>query len=119
MLAGPEWPLRACPGESVRTARSRCSSPCAKSRCGEREDKRSLLHNEITANAPASFAATDPQIVWKTVAQGAATSVPLAASPLLGQLASPRPGVSALAPAVTGFAGPWRGPARPRSPRSG
>ncbi|MFI5062484.1 MAG: SDR family NAD(P)-dependent oxidoreductase [Streptosporangiales bacterium] len=41
------------------------------------------IGDETTANAPASFAATSPGIVWKTIEQGAATSVLLAASPLL------------------------------------
>jgi NAD(P)-dependent dehydrogenase (short-subunit alcohol dehydrogenase family) len=42
-----------------------------------------FIGDETTANAPASFAATSPEIVWKTVEQGAATSVLLAASPLV------------------------------------
>jgi NAD(P)-dependent dehydrogenase (short-subunit alcohol dehydrogenase family) len=42
-----------------------------------------FIGDETTANAPASFAATDPAMVWKTVEQGAATSVLLAASPLV------------------------------------
>jgi NAD(P)-dependent dehydrogenase (short-subunit alcohol dehydrogenase family) len=41
------------------------------------------IGDETTANAPASFAATDPDMLWKTVEQGAATSVLLAASPLV------------------------------------
>ena len=42
-----------------------------------------FIGDETTANAPASFEATSPEIVWKTVEQGAATSVLLAVSPLL------------------------------------
>jgi NAD(P)-dependent dehydrogenase (short-subunit alcohol dehydrogenase family) len=42
-----------------------------------------FIGDETTANAPASFAATDPAMVWKTVEQGAATSVLPAASPLV------------------------------------
>jgi NAD(P)-dependent dehydrogenase (short-subunit alcohol dehydrogenase family) len=42
-----------------------------------------FIGDETTANAPASFEATNPEIVWKSVEQGAATSVLLAASPLL------------------------------------
>ena len=41
------------------------------------------IGDESTANAPASFGATNPEIIWKTVGQGAATSVLLAAAPLL------------------------------------
>jgi NAD(P)-dependent dehydrogenase (short-subunit alcohol dehydrogenase family) len=41
------------------------------------------IGDETTANAPASFQATNPEMSWKTVEQGAATSVLLAASPLL------------------------------------
>jgi NAD(P)-dependent dehydrogenase (short-subunit alcohol dehydrogenase family) len=41
------------------------------------------IGDETTANAPASFAATSTAIQWKTVEQGAATPVLLAASPLL------------------------------------
>ncbi len=42
-----------------------------------------FIGNEQTANAPASFEATSTTIQWKTVEQGAATSVLLAASPLV------------------------------------
>jgi NAD(P)-dependent dehydrogenase (short-subunit alcohol dehydrogenase family) len=42
-----------------------------------------FIGDESTANAPASFEATNPELVWKTVEQGAATSVLLAASPLV------------------------------------
>jgi NAD(P)-dependent dehydrogenase (short-subunit alcohol dehydrogenase family) len=41
------------------------------------------IGDETTAAAPASFKATDPGMLWKTVEQGAATSVLLAASPLV------------------------------------
>jgi NAD(P)-dependent dehydrogenase (short-subunit alcohol dehydrogenase family) len=41
------------------------------------------IGDETTASAPASFEATSTAIQWKTVEQGAATSVLLAASPLL------------------------------------
>jgi NAD(P)-dependent dehydrogenase (short-subunit alcohol dehydrogenase family) len=42
-----------------------------------------FIGDETAANAPASFQAANPEIVWKTVEQGAATSVLLAASPLV------------------------------------
>jgi NAD(P)-dependent dehydrogenase (short-subunit alcohol dehydrogenase family) len=42
-----------------------------------------FIGNEQNANAPASFEATSTAIQWKTVEQGAATSVLLAASPLV------------------------------------
>jgi NAD(P)-dependent dehydrogenase (short-subunit alcohol dehydrogenase family) len=42
-----------------------------------------FIGDETTANAPASFEATNPEMQWKTVQQGAATSVLLAASPLV------------------------------------
>jgi NAD(P)-dependent dehydrogenase (short-subunit alcohol dehydrogenase family) len=41
------------------------------------------IGDETTAAAPASFEATNPEMFWKTVEQGAATSVLLAASPLV------------------------------------
>jgi NAD(P)-dependent dehydrogenase (short-subunit alcohol dehydrogenase family) len=41
------------------------------------------IGDETTANAPSSFEATSPEQQWKTVEQGAATSVLLAASPLV------------------------------------
>ena len=41
------------------------------------------IGDETTADAPASFQATNPELVSKTVEQGAATSVLLAASPLV------------------------------------
>jgi NAD(P)-dependent dehydrogenase (short-subunit alcohol dehydrogenase family) len=41
------------------------------------------IGDETTANAPTSFGAVDPSITWKTIEQGAATSVLLAASPLV------------------------------------
>jgi NAD(P)-dependent dehydrogenase (short-subunit alcohol dehydrogenase family) len=41
------------------------------------------IGDETTANAPTSFGAVDPSITWKTTEQGAATSVLLAASPLV------------------------------------
>jgi NAD(P)-dependent dehydrogenase (short-subunit alcohol dehydrogenase family) len=41
------------------------------------------IGDETTGNVPASFQATGPAVVWKTVEQGAATSVLLAASPLV------------------------------------
>ncbi|MFC0434283.1 SDR family NAD(P)-dependent oxidoreductase [Kutzneria buriramensis] len=39
------------------------------------------IGDETTAAAPSSFGATDPALMWKTIEQGAATSVLLAASP--------------------------------------
>jgi NAD(P)-dependent dehydrogenase (short-subunit alcohol dehydrogenase family) len=42
-----------------------------------------FIGNEQTANAPAAFEADNTAIQWKTVEQGAATSVLLAASPLV------------------------------------
>jgi NAD(P)-dependent dehydrogenase (short-subunit alcohol dehydrogenase family) len=42
-----------------------------------------FIGDETTASAPASFEATNPEFAWKTVEQGAATSVLLAASPLV------------------------------------
>jgi NAD(P)-dependent dehydrogenase (short-subunit alcohol dehydrogenase family) len=42
-----------------------------------------FIGDETTANVPASFEATNPDLQWKTVEQGAATSVLLAASPLV------------------------------------
>jgi NAD(P)-dependent dehydrogenase (short-subunit alcohol dehydrogenase family) len=42
-----------------------------------------FIGNEQNSNAPASFEATSTAIQWKTVEQGAATSVLLAASPLV------------------------------------
>jgi NAD(P)-dependent dehydrogenase (short-subunit alcohol dehydrogenase family) len=41
------------------------------------------IGDETTANAPSSFEATSPEQQWKTIEQGAATSVLLAASPLV------------------------------------
>jgi NAD(P)-dependent dehydrogenase (short-subunit alcohol dehydrogenase family) len=41
------------------------------------------IGDETTANAPTSYGAVDPSITWKTIPQGAATSVLLAASPLV------------------------------------
>jgi NAD(P)-dependent dehydrogenase (short-subunit alcohol dehydrogenase family) len=41
------------------------------------------IGDETSANAPASFQATNPEMRWKTLEQGAATSVLLAASPLV------------------------------------
>jgi NAD(P)-dependent dehydrogenase (short-subunit alcohol dehydrogenase family) len=42
-----------------------------------------FIGDETTANAPSSFEAMNPAIRWKTPEQGAATSVLLAASPLV------------------------------------
>jgi NAD(P)-dependent dehydrogenase (short-subunit alcohol dehydrogenase family) len=41
------------------------------------------IGDETNANVPTSFDATNPEMFWKTVQQGAATSVLLAASPLV------------------------------------
>ncbi len=41
------------------------------------------IGDETTSNAPSSFQATNPDLLWKTVEQGAATSVLLAASSLV------------------------------------
>jgi len=61
-----------------------------------RNQKMRFIGDETTANAPASFEATSPEMVWKTIEQGAATSVLLAASPLLEGITASRSGACAL-----------------------
>ncbi len=62
-----------------------------------RNQKMRFIGDETTANAPASFEATSPEMVWKTIEQGAATSVLLAASPLLEGITASRSGACASA----------------------